>query len=115
MDETPEELEQIRREADAIDPNQYRKRSRFIKAIALGAVGPAVLYGALKLMDLRRNPCERLRDYYCQNPGSAQCKTYDGLLQESLQDESNKMRSMIKSQCEAKIDRLKSEQNIRVR
>ena len=33
MDETPEELEQIRREAEAIDVHQYRKRFRTIKAI----------------------------------------------------------------------------------
>ena len=37
MDETPEELEQIRREADQIDVNHYKKRFRVLKAIALGA------------------------------------------------------------------------------
>jgi hypothetical protein len=115
MDETPEELEQIRREAEGIDPHQYRKRSRLIAAVALGALGAGLVWGVLELMDRRRNPCERLRNYYCQNPTSLQCQTYDGLYRESLEDESNKMRSMIKSQCEAKIDRLKSEQNIRVR
>ena len=47
MDETPEELEQIRREADAIDVYRYRKRFRFLAAIGLGAAdGGAGLAGA---------------------------------------------------------------------
>ena len=115
MDETPEELEQIRREAALIDPNQYRKRSRLIAAVALGALGAGLVWGALELIDRRRNPCERLRNHYCQDPSTLNCKTYDGLYRESIEDESNKMRSMIKSQCETKIERLKTEQNVRVR
>ena len=35
MDETPEELEQIRREAEQIDVHQYKKRFRFLKAVTL--------------------------------------------------------------------------------
>ena len=36
MDETPEELERIRQEADKIDPYRYRKRNRAMAAIASG-------------------------------------------------------------------------------
>ena len=36
MDETPEEMEEIRREADRIDVYRYRKRFRLLGAIALG-------------------------------------------------------------------------------
>jgi hypothetical protein len=115
MDETPEELAQIRREAELIDPQQYRKRSRLIAAVALGALGAGLVWGALELIDKRRNPCERLRTHYCQDAASLNCKTYDSLYRESIEDESNKMRSMIKSQCETKIERLKGEENIRVR
>jgi hypothetical protein len=56
MDETPEQLEQIRREADQIDVNQYRKRFRALKAVALGAAGAGLVWLALIMLDSRRNP-----------------------------------------------------------
>jgi len=115
MDETPEELEQIRREAEQIDPYKYRKRSRRIAAIALGALGAGAVWGVLELIDMRRNPCERLRDHYCRQAGDPRCTTYQQIFKESVDDESNKMRSMIRSQCETKIKRLKDEDGVRVR
>jgi hypothetical protein len=116
MDETPEELEQIRREADLIDPNQYRKRGRVIKAIAFGALGAAVFWGALELTDRAKNPCQRVRDHFCrQDAKSPYCASYDGILKESVDDPSNRMRSMLRDQCLTKINRLKEEEHVIVR
>ncbi|HXT99456.1 MAG TPA: hypothetical protein VN903_00600 [Polyangia bacterium] len=116
MDETPEELEQIRREADAIDVHQYRKRFRFLGAIALGAAMAGLVALIMWMLDSKRNPCERVRDHFCkQDPASVACKSYNGILDESLHDESTQMRANIKAQCLSKIERLKEEDNITVK
>jgi hypothetical protein len=115
MDETPEELEQIRREAEEIDPYQYRRRGRLVAAIALGALGAGLVWGVLELRDRRRNPCERLRAHLCQTPGSADCATYDGIFKESVEDSNPQMRSMLRAQCETKIRRLKEESGVQVK
>jgi hypothetical protein len=116
MDETPEELEQIKREAAAIDPEQYRKRHRYMAAIGLGALGAGVVWVGLTLYDKARNPCKRLRDHYCQvTPGGPNCGTYDSLYHESIEDENSKMRSTIRMQCERKIERLAEDDKVKVR
>jgi hypothetical protein len=116
MDETPEELEQIKREAAAIDPYQYRKRRRLMAAVGLGMLGAGVVWSVLTLYDRARNPCQRVRDYYCQTtPGGPNCGVYDSLLKESKEDESPKMRSTIREQCERKIKRLKEDDGITVK
>jgi len=116
MDETPEELEQIRREAEAIDVHQYRKRFRALAAIALGALMAGLVWLVLYMVDSKRNPCERVRDHYCkQDPSSLNCKSYTGILDESLHDEGAEMRANIKAQCLTKIERLKEDDNITVK
>ena len=116
MDETPEELEQIRREADQIDVNQYKKRFRVLKAIGLGALLAGAVDLAYFMVIARRNPCERVRDHFCkQDPKGMQCQTYAGILDESLHDDSSAMRANIKAQCQSKIDRLKEEDNVEVK
>jgi len=116
MDETPEELEQIKREAAAIDPYQYQRRRRYMAAVGLGALGAGVVWVALTLYDKARNPCLRLRDHYCQaTPGGPNCGVYDSLFHESVEDESPKMRSTIREQCVRKIQRLKEDDGIKVR
>jgi SHS2 domain-containing protein len=116
MDETPEELEQIRREAEAIDVHQYRKRFRALAAIALGALMAGLVWLVLYMVDSKRNPCERVRDHYCkQDPASLNCKSYTGILDESLHDEGAEMRANIKAQCLTKIERLKEDDNITVK
>ncbi|HLK93498.1 MAG TPA: hypothetical protein VKZ18_26645 [Polyangia bacterium] len=116
MDETPEELEQIRREASEIDVNHYKKRFRALKAIALGALLAGAVELAFVMIDSRRNPCERVRNHFChQDPKGMQCQTYAGILDESLHDDSKAMRANIKAQCQSKIDRLKEEDNVEVR
>jgi hypothetical protein len=116
MDETPEELEQIRREAAEIDVNRYRKRFRFMAAVALGALGAGVVWVALIMNDSRKNPCERVRDHFCkQDPAGLQCKSYTSILDESLHDDNAEMRANVKAQCQTKIDRLKDEDGIEVK
>ncbi|HET6284053.1 MAG TPA: hypothetical protein VFH73_24060 [Polyangia bacterium] len=116
MDETPEELEQIRREAAAIDVHQYHRRFRVMKAVALGAAMAGLVWLVLVMLDSRRNPCERVRDHFCgRDPGGMPCASYKGIWQESVEDESPSMRANIKSQCQSKIDRLKAEDGITVK
>jgi hypothetical protein len=112
MDETPEELEQIRREADAIDVHQYRRRFRFLGAIALGAAMAGLVWLILVMVDSKRDPCERVRAHFCaQDPQGVACKSYTGI----LEGESNEMRANIKAQCQSKIERLKEEDGITVK
>jgi hypothetical protein len=116
MDETPEELEQIKREAAQIDPYQYRKRRRLMFAVLLGAAGAGLCWGVLELYDRARNPCERLRDHFCQlTPGGVNCTAYQGLMKESVEDDSPKMRSTIREQCVRKISRLKEDDGVTVK
>ena len=116
MDETPEELEQIRREADEIDVHHYRRRFRFLGAIALGAALAGLVALIMWMLDAKRNPCERVRDHFCkQDPASITCKSYNDILDESLHDESSQMRANIKAQCQSKIERLKEDDNITVK
>lgn len=116
MDETPEEMEQIRREADAIDVYRYRKRFRLMGAIALGAAMAGLVWLVLFMIDSKRNPCERVRDHYCkQDPASLACKSYTGIFDESLHDDSAAMRANIKAQCLTKIERLKEDDGVSVK
>ena len=115
MDETPEELEQIQRDADRIDVHQYRKRFRALKAIGLGAALAGLTWLILIMFDSRRNPCERVRDHLCAiSPAGAQCQSYQVVLRESI-EEGPTMRSNIRAQCQSKIDRLKAEDGVSIR
>ena len=112
MDETPEELEQIRREADAIDVHRYRKRFRFLAAIGLGALMAGLVWLVLVMVDSKRDPCERVRAHFCaQDPQGLPCKSYTNI----LDGESNEMRANIRAQCQSKIERLKEEDKIDVK
>lgn len=115
MDETPEELEQIRREAEQIDVHQYRRRFRTLKAILLGAALAGLTWLGMVLVDSQRNPCQRVRNYLCKSePAGAPCRSYDVVLHES-EDEGPTMRANIRAQCQAKIESLRDEQGIEVR
>jgi hypothetical protein len=116
MDETPEELEQIKRDAAAIDPYQYRKRRRLMAAVGLGALAAGLVWAGLELYDRARNPCQRVRDHYCTaTPGGPNCGAYEAILKESVEDESSKMRSTIREQCQRKIARLQDEEHVKVK
>jgi hypothetical protein len=115
MDETPEELEQIRREAAAIDPHKYRRRYRVLMTLVALAFCTGVAWVAIRMAVASRNPCQRVRDYYCRKaPDPAKCNSYQGVYKESVEDESPKMRGMIRDQCVTKINRLKDEDGITV-
>ncbi len=113
MDETPEEMDQIRREAAKIDPYRYRKRRRGLAALALGAAGAGVFWLVLEAVDKRRNPCERVRDHFCkQDAASTACQSYGAITRESVEEASSQMRSDLRAQCVRKIERLKAEDGV---
>jgi len=114
MDETPEELEQIRREAEEIDVHHYRKRFRTIKAILLGAALAGLTWLVMIMADSRRNPCERVRNYFCKaDPAGPECKSYQVVLHES-EDEGPTMRANIRAQCQTKIATLLEDRGVKV-
>jgi hypothetical protein len=117
MDETPEEMEKIRADADAIDVHQYQRRFRALKAVGLGAAGAGLVWLVLILVDSRRNPCERVRDHFCRAEGrtGVTCRSYESILKESVDDDNQQMRQTIRAQCQTKIERLKDEDGIVVR
>ena len=115
-DETPENLDRIRREAEEIDVHQYQRRFRALKAIGLGAAGAGLVWLVMIMLDSRRNPCERVRDYLCRPSANtpAECKMYGGVAKESSEDDNPAMRQSIRSQCQTKIERLKAEDGVTV-
>ena len=116
MDETPEEMEQIRREAGEINVNRYRNRFRLLGAVGMGALMAGLVWLVLAMLDGRRNPCERVRDHFCRkDPAGLQCTSYREILEESLHDDSSEMRANIKGQCQRKIERLKEDDGIEVK
>jgi hypothetical protein len=115
MDETPEELEQICREAETIDPHKYRRRYRALMTLLVVAFCAAVVWVAIRMAVASRNPCERVRDYFCRKvPEAAKCNSYQGVYKESVEDESPRMRSLVRDQCLTKINRMKEEDGITV-
>jgi hypothetical protein len=116
MDETPEQLEEIRREALAIDPNKYRRRYRRLMALVAVVFCTSVAWVAIRMAVESRNPCERVRNHFCRKApiDPAQCNAYQGILKESVEDESPRMRGVIRDQCLTKINRLKEEDGITV-
>ncbi len=113
MDETPEELAQIRSEADKIDVNRYRKRFRALAAVGVGAFAAGLVFLVLEMVDSRRNPCERVRDYLCaQGRSSPECAMYGGVVAESVESTNPQVRGNIRAQCESKIARLKDEAGV---
>ncbi len=114
MDETPEELEQIRAEAAAIDVHKYRKRRRAMVVGLVSLAGVGICWLAITMADAGRNPCQRVRDYFCgaKATDAAKCRSYHGILKESVEDPSPAMRGMIREQCLTKINRMKEEDNV---
>ncbi|MBN2575930.1 MAG: hypothetical protein JXP73_15290 [Deltaproteobacteria bacterium] len=113
MDESPEELQEIRREAEQIDVHKYRRRYRALMTLAVLAFCAAAVWVAIRMAVAGRNPCERVRDYYCRKaPDPAKCKLYEVILKESVEDESARMRGVIRDQCLTKINRLKEEDGV---
>lgn len=117
MDETPEELEEIRREAAAIDTERYGRRYRRVVTALAVAFCTAVVWVAIRMAVASRNPCERVRDYFCHKTplDAAKCDSYQVIFKESVEDPSPKMRGVIRDQCLTKINRLREEDGIAVK
>lgn len=110
-----EEWAQLQREANAIDPERYRKRRRALAAVGVGALGAGLVWAALTLTDSARNPCQRVRDHLCrEDPRSAACTSYEAIVQESVEHPSGEMRSLVRDQCLTRIKRLEAD-GVRVR
>jgi hypothetical protein len=116
MDETEEELQQIRREAETIDPHKYRRRYRRLMALVAAIFCTAVIWVAVHMAVASRNPCERLRDYLCRKAplDATKCNTYQVIFKESVEDQNARMRGVIRDQCLTKINRLRDEDGVTV-
>ena len=115
MDETPEELEQIRREAEDIDVHKYRRRYRRLVFLAAVAFLSVVIWVTIRAVVDSRNPCQRVRDYFCRKvPDATKCASYQEVYKESVDDASSRMRGVIRDQCLMKIERMKQEDGITV-
>jgi hypothetical protein len=113
MDETPEELEQIKREAEQIDVHKYRRRHRALMTLVAAVFCTAVVWLAIDMAKAGRNPCERVREHFCRKAKDAiKCSSYQDIYKESVEDESPKMRGVIRDQCLTKINRMKEEDGI---
>jgi hypothetical protein len=116
LEDMDEELARARREADGVDIYKYRRRFRTLKAIGLGAAMAGFVWLILTMVDAKRNPCERVRDYLCgKDPAGFQCKSYQGIVDDSVHEASAEMRSQIRAQCQMKIERLKEDEGIEVK
>jgi hypothetical protein len=110
LEDMDEELARARKEAGEVDVYKYRRRFRFLKAILLGAALAGLTSLILTMVDAQKNPCERVRNHLCkQDPAGLQCKSYQGIVDDSVNDKSAEMRSNIRAQCVTKLERLKEE------
>ena len=115
LEDMDEELAKARREADGVDIYRYRRRFRVFKAILLGAALAGLTSLIMAMIDGKRNPCERVRDYLCKKDAAGlQCKSYETIVDESVHDSSAEMRSQIRAQCQSKIERLNEDEGIKV-
>jgi hypothetical protein len=111
-----EELERLHRSRDDFDPVRHRRRNRMLAAIGVGALAAGLVYVVLAAFDQARNPCQRVRDYFCALDGkSAACQSYQSILQESIEETSPMARGAIRQQCQTRIERLKIDEGIKVR
>jgi hypothetical protein len=116
LEDMDEELAKARREADGVDIYKHRRRFRLFKAILLGAALAGLTSLIMAMLEGKRNPCERVRDYLCKkDPAGLQCKSYGDIVDESEHEASAEMRSQIRAQCVSKIERLKEDEGIEVK
>lgn len=115
MDETPEQLEEIRREAAAIDVYRYRRRRRAMAAVALGMLAAGVVWVVMEAVDKARNPCDRAMRYFCgKDPKSLDCISYQELKKDSEDKSTGQMSGNIRHQCQVRIERLKIDEGVTV-
>ena len=119
LEDLDRDLSRLKVEEEAgpeeIDPYKYQRRRRFVYAVFLGAGLAGLSFLILEMVDQRRNPCERVRDYLCdQDSRSFDCEAYKGVTEESIEGDNSDMRSAIRAQCETQIQRLLDEEGITV-
>jgi gas vesicle protein len=115
MDDELAKARQVKDEADGVDIYRYRRRFRLFKAILLGAALAGLTSLIMAMVDGKRNPCERVRDYLCKkDAASMQCKSYEGIVDDSVHEAAAEMRQQLRAQCQSKIERLKEEENVTV-
>src|SRR4051812_29933785 len=86
---------------DDVDIYKHRRRYRLFKAVLLGAALAGLTSLIIAMIDGGKNPCERVRNYFCaKDRAGLQCKSYEGIVDESVHDSSPEMRSQIRAQCE---------------
>ena len=116
LEDMDEELDRIRREADGVDIYKHRRRFRLFKAILLGASLAGLTALVMAMIDGQKNPCARVQKYLCQkDPAGLQCKSYAGIVDESVHEGSPEMRGQIRAQCQSKIERIKEEEGVEVK
>ena len=113
MDTNDEEW--FKREAAETEPFRQRLRNRILAAVLLGALGAGLTFVVLEAFDRARNPCDRVRDHYCKDPASLQCKTYADLARDSVTDDSAMTRQNMLHQCETLIKRLAIDEGVTVK
>jgi hypothetical protein len=115
MDEELAKARRVKEEADGVDIYRYRRRFRLFKAILLGAALAGLVSLVMAMLDGKRNPCERVRDYQCKkDPAGLQCKSYQDIVTDSVHEPSAEMRGQLRAQCQSKIERLKEEEGVTV-
>jgi hypothetical protein len=115
MDEELAKARRVKEEADGVDIYRYRRRFRLFKAILLGAALAGLVSLVMAMLDGKRNPCERVRDYQCKKDAAGlQCKSYQDIVTDSVHEPSAEMRSQLRAQCQSKIERLKEEEGVTV-
>jgi hypothetical protein len=113
LEDMDEELARIRREADGVDIYKYRRRYRLLKAVLLGAALAGLVSIIMAMVDGKKNPCELVQHYLCQkDPNGLPCKSYAGIVDESIHEAEPMMRSNIRSQCQSKMERIKEEDGV---
>ena len=114
-----DEIERYRRKSDTFDPVRHRRRRRLAGAILVGALGAGLVSVVMYAVDQARNPCQRVRNYYCGLHGDAgkdklMCESYEGILRDSVEDTSAMARGAIREQCATRITRLREDEGVKV-
>ena len=116
MDETPEELEQIRREADQIDVHQYKKRFRALAAIGLGSLAAGAVWLVLVMIDSRRTPASGCATTSAtRTPPACSARPTRASSTSRCTTTAPPCAPTSSAQCQSKIDRLKEEDGVEVK
>ncbi len=101
---------------DDVDIYRYRRRHRLFKAVVLGAALAGLTVLIMTMVEDKKNPCEKVLDHYCKkDPAGLKCKMQKDVVDESVHDSSAQMRSQIRADCQAKIERVKEDEGVEIK